>query len=80
MSIIGNYKVTWWTDMSDNTTAVTGFSPTLKGAFALVEHGPPKWERYLIEEGDRFIERGDPAGPRGAPAKERYELPASIGD
>jgi hypothetical protein len=71
------YAVTWWTNMSDNDTAVTVTGiPTFAGCLALLPHGPKNWERYSIDKGKRQIERGDPHGPRGMPAKERDKIGA----
>jgi len=75
------YSVTWWTNMGDSNTAVTVTGiPTFAGCLALLPHGPKNWERYSINHGsrgginDRQIERGDPHGPRGMPAKERDKI------
>lgn len=65
------YKLTWWLNMSDDTTSVSLHLHTIDQAFALIPHGPPGWERYAIYEGERLVERGDPIGPRGALAEER---------
>jgi len=69
--MITPYKITWWTDMGDDATKVSRDVDTFADALALVPHGPRGWERYLITQGKRFVERGDPYGPRGAPAIER---------
>ena len=66
------HTVTWWTDMGDDRTKVTMMARTFKDALHIVEFcGPRGWERYLITQGARFVERGDQFGPRGMPAKER---------
>jgi hypothetical protein len=65
------YRVTWWKDMTDNRTRIIARVPTLASALAIIPHGPEGWQRYLIEQGKRVVERGDQFGPRGAPAIER---------
>jgi hypothetical protein len=65
------YRVTWWKDMTDNSTRTIANVPTFASALAILPHGPKDWERYRIEQGTRFVERGDQVGPRGAPAIER---------
>ena len=65
------YEITWWTDMGDDRTKVTAKANSFDEALEILPHGPKGWERYLIEQGKRFVERGDPFGPRGVPAKER---------
>jgi hypothetical protein len=66
------YTITWWTDMSDPSTEAKTQTDTFEQALAILPYGPDGWERYLITRGKRFVERGDPVGPRGAPAKERF--------
>jgi hypothetical protein len=38
----------------------------------LIPHGPFRWQRYRVTQDKRFVERGDPLGPRGVPAIERH--------
>jgi len=66
------YMVTWWRDMSDDATSVSVSVTTFADAMTMLSH-ISGYERYRITQGDRFVERGDPIGPRGAPAPERME-------
>jgi hypothetical protein len=65
------YKVTFWMNMSDDSTMVHRYADTFDGALELIDRGPFGFQRYRIKQGNRFVERGDQAGPRGAPAPER---------
>jgi len=66
------YKITWFHfDPGDDEKTVSAYRNSFTEALWLIPHGPPGWRRYRIEQGRRFVERGDPFGPRGAPAIER---------
>ena len=69
------YTITWWYNMSDERTAKVAYANTFEEVLHLLPRGPygrTGWQRYRIMQGDRFVERGDPIGPRGAPADERF--------
>jgi hypothetical protein len=66
------YRVTWFHfDPNDDEKTINANANTFQEALELIPHGPPGWKRYLISQGKRFVERGDPFGPRGMPAAER---------
>lgn len=69
------YTVTWF-QLGENGELRSETAPTFEAALALLPSGPRGWERYRIMQGDLFIERGDPFGPRGAPSPLRRGEPA----
>jgi hypothetical protein len=67
------YKVRWYCLTKEgHTEAASVFADTFGEALQLLPYGPKDWTRYQITQGRRFVERGDPVGPRGMPADERY--------
>jgi len=68
------FRVRWFHfDPNDDTrTQDSSPLPSFEAADAAVDQGPPGWRRYGILRGDLQIERGDPDGVRGAPARERF--------
>jgi hypothetical protein len=69
------YKVTWFHfDPKDEFKTFSEHADTFPEALEIVPHGPFGWQRYLIRQGMRIVERGDPVGPRGAPAIERGDV------
>jgi plasmid stabilization system protein ParE len=66
------YKVTWYClGDDDHVEAAVTRVDTFEEALARLPQGPRGWTRYRITQGKRFVERGDPFGPRGAHAEER---------
>ena len=68
------YTVTWFHfDPKDDDKTVSANAHTFSEALTIISRGPFGWQRYLITQGNRFVERGDQLGPRGMPASERVQ-------
>jgi hypothetical protein len=69
----GHYKVRWYClTREGHTEAASVVVGSFREALEVLPHGPKGWTRYQITRRGQFVERGDPVGPRGEPANERY--------